>query len=180
MATKSKPNWKVLDRLLPIFEKEGWSHGQITDDWDMSLATLEGHLTQEIGMPVPSKHDYPALFKEYDQRLASGEPPKEIRATFESRGVNWGTFQNRRTQAKKAHQSTPDPTEILSGEQYTQEHPDTHQDADHTEAHPGTLEHTRKAWRTSPKVSLMPLISALRSYIRVHRNTSVHQKYTRS
>jgi hypothetical protein len=54
----------------------------------MSLATLEGHLTQEIGRPVPSKHDYPALFEEYDQRLANGESPKEIRRTFEYRGVN--------------------------------------------------------------------------------------------
>ena len=118
-------------------------------------------------MPVPSKHDYPALFEEYDQRLASGELPKEIRATFESRGVNWGTYQNRRSQWNKAHRSTPEerqdtpeahqstpedpklwtvhpstpePTEILSDEQYTQEHLDTLPDADHTEVHPGTLE----------------------------------------
>jgi hypothetical protein len=33
MATRSKPNWKVLDALLPIFEKEGWSHAQIAEDW---------------------------------------------------------------------------------------------------------------------------------------------------
>jgi hypothetical protein len=165
MATRSKPNWKVLDRLLTVLEKEGWSHAQIADDWGMSLATLEGHLTQEIGMPATSKHDYPALFEEYDQRLASGESPKEIRATFESRGVNWGTYQNRRTQWHKAHRSTPEehqdrpedpelwtvhpgtpehpstpePTEILD-EQYTQAHPDTPSDSDPTEVHPGTLE----------------------------------------
>jgi hypothetical protein len=24
MATRQKPNWKVLDRLLPTLEKEGW------------------------------------------------------------------------------------------------------------------------------------------------------------
>jgi hypothetical protein len=173
--------------LLPIFEKEGWSHAQIADDWGMSLATLEGHLTQETGMPATSKHDYPALFEEYDQRLARGEPPKEIRAAFESRGVNWGTYQNRRSQWNKAHRSTPEErqntteahpstpkepelwtvhpgtpersdltetvvksyaehlstpesTEILSDEQYTQEHPDTPVDSDPTEVHHGTLE----------------------------------------
>src|SRR4029450_11990029 len=108
MATRSKPNWKLLDRLLTVLEKEGWSHAQIAEDWGMSLATLEGHLTQEIGMPATSKHDYSKLFEEYDRRLAGGESPKAIRATFESRGVNWGTFQNRRTQWNKAHRSTPE------------------------------------------------------------------------
>jgi hypothetical protein len=136
MATRSKPNWKLLDRLLPIFEKEGWSHAQIADDWGMSLATLEGHLTQEIGMPVPSKHDYPALFEEYDQRLASGESPKEIRATFESRGVNWGTYQNRRSQWNKAHRSTPEER---------QDTPEAHQSTPEEPAlsmvHSGTPEH---------------------------------------
>ena len=80
----------------------------------MSLLPLEGHLTQEVGMPSPSKHDYPTLFEEYNRRFAAGESPKEIRATFESRGINWGTFQNRRTQANKAHQSTPDEPELWS------------------------------------------------------------------
>jgi hypothetical protein len=167
MATRSKPNWKVLDRLLPIFEKEGWSHAQIADDWGMSLTTLEGHLTQEVSMSALSKHDYPALFEEFDQRLSRGESPKEIKATFESRGVNWGTFQNRRSQAKKAHRSTPEEhqetpkvhpsipyeaevltahpgtpehTESLPEEQHTQEHLGTLPDADPTEVHPGTLE----------------------------------------
>jgi hypothetical protein len=82
MATRSKPNWKLLKALVPILEKEGWSHTQIAEDWGISLAILEGHLTQEIGMPTPSKHDYPSLFEEYDQRLAAGESPKAIRATF--------------------------------------------------------------------------------------------------
>lgn len=102
-----RPNWKALDILLPVLEKEGWTLPMIASDWGISLATLENHLTQEMGMPSPSKHDYAALFAEYDQRLASGESPKEIRATFDSRGINWGTFQNRRTQAKKEHQGTP-------------------------------------------------------------------------
>ena len=136
MATRSKPNWKLLDRLLPIFEKEGWSHAQIADDWGMSLATLEGHLTQEIGMPVPSKHDYPALFEEYDQRLANGEPPKEIRATFESRGVNWGTYQNRRSQWNKAHRSTPKERQDTS-----EAHQSTPEEPDLAMVHSGTPEH---------------------------------------
>jgi hypothetical protein len=167
MATRTKPNWKVLDSLLPVLEQEGWSHAQMADDWGISLATLENHLIQEVSMSAISKHDYPALFEEHDQRLASGESPKEIRATFESRGVNWGTYQNRRSQWHKAHRSTPqehhdipqthpstpedpelsavhsstpEPTEILSDEQYTQEHLDTLPDPDHTEGHQGTLE----------------------------------------
>jgi hypothetical protein len=167
MATRSKLNWKLLKVLVPILEKEGWSHAQIAVDWGVSLATLEGHLTREVGMPTPSKHDYPSLFAEYDRRLASGESPKEIRATFESRGIVWGTFQNRRTQAKKVHHSTPqehqdtpeahlstpdepglwlvhsgtpEHTEISPDEQYTQVHSDTPPDPNHTEVHPGTLE----------------------------------------
>jgi hypothetical protein len=117
-------------------------------------------------MSVPSKHDYPALFEEYDQRLANGESPKEIRRTFEYRGVNWGTYQNRRSQWNKAHRSTPEAhqstpeepdlsmvhsgtpehlstpesTEISPDEQYTEEHLSTLQDADPTEVHHGTLE----------------------------------------
>jgi len=146
MATRSKPNWKLLDRLLPIFEKEGWSHAQIADDWGMSLATLEGHLTQEIGMPVPSKHDYPALFKEYDQRLASGEPPKEIRATFESRGVNWGTYQNRRSQWNKAHRSTPkERQDTPEAHQSTPEEPDLSMVYSGTPEHLSTPEGTEIA-----------------------------------
>jgi hypothetical protein len=53
-------------------------------------------------MPAQSKHDYPALIAEYEQRLEAGEEHRAILADFASRGVNPGTFQNRRTQAKKA------------------------------------------------------------------------------
>jgi hypothetical protein len=53
-------------------------------------------------MGTPPKHDYPALIEEYEQRLASGETPKDILDDFATRGVHPGTFQNRRTQAKKA------------------------------------------------------------------------------
>ena len=167
MASRQKLNWKVLDTLLPVLEKEGWSHAQIAEDWGMSLAALEGHLTQEIGMPATSKHNYPALFEEYDRRLSGGESPKAIRATFESRGVNWGTYQNRRSQWHKVHRSTPeahqatpevhlstpDEPDLMTvhpstperpkrvpDEKYAQEHHDTLPDADHTEVHQGTLE----------------------------------------
>jgi hypothetical protein len=85
---RSRLDWKVLDRLLPFFEKEGWTLPMIASDWGISLATLEKHLTQEVSMPAISKHDYVALIQEYDQRLASGESSKAIRATFDSRGVN--------------------------------------------------------------------------------------------
>jgi hypothetical protein len=146
MATRTKPNWKVLDLLLPMLEKEGWSHAQITDDWGISLATLEGHLTQEGSMSAPLKHNYPALFEEYDQRLASGESPKEIRATFESRGVNWGTYQNRRRQAKKAQQSTPERTEIPPDEQHTPEHPGT------LEAHQEVMEDVAQSVPDAPHI----------------------------
>ena len=131
MATRSKPNWKLLDTLVPVLEKDGWTLPMIASDWGINLATLEGHLTQEVGMPSPSKHDYPALFEEYDQRLASGESPKEIRATFESRGVNWGTYQNRRSQWHKAHRRTPT------------EHQDT------PEAHPSTPDEP-ELWTVHP------------------------------
>jgi hypothetical protein len=58
-----RPNWKLLDPLVLVLEKEGWSHAQIAEDWGTSLATLEGHLTQEVGMPSPSKHDYPTFHR---------------------------------------------------------------------------------------------------------------------
>ena len=65
-------------------------------------------------MPA-SKHDYAALIKEYDQRLASGEAHRAILSAFEARGVHAGTFQNRRTQAKKAQrtQEPPMPEEVI-------------------------------------------------------------------
>jgi hypothetical protein len=151
MATRQKPNWKVLDVLLPMLEKEGWSHAQIAADWGISLATLLGHLTQEVTMSAVSKHDYPALFEEYAQRLAGGESPKEIRTSFESRGVNWGTFQNRRTQAKKAHRSTSEEhQEIPTAHPGTPEEPElwaVHQGTpEHSGAHENTL--TCQRWNT--------------------------------
>jgi hypothetical protein len=198
MATSSKLNWKVLDPLLTILEKEGWTIPMIASDWGISLATLERHLAEEMSMSIPSKHDYLALIREYDQRLAGGESTEEIRATFDSRGINWGTFQNRRSQANKAHQSTPEehqntpeahqstpaelellevhpgtpePTEILSDEQYTQEHPDAPTDPDHTEVHHGTLEgHQEVMEDITQSVPDVPHISTEEPY----QSTSEH------
>jgi len=156
----------VLDTLLPVLEKEGWSHAQIADDWGISLATLEGHLTQEVPMSAPLKFNYDALCEEHEQRLTAGEPTKVIKASFQSRGVNWGTYQNHRIAWRRAHPSTPEehqvtpehqstpdklgrlavhpgtpePTELLPDERYTHEHHDTPEDSDPTEVHPGTLE----------------------------------------
>jgi hypothetical protein len=100
------------------------------------------------------KHDYPALIAEYDQRRASGETHQSIKAMFESRGINWGTFQNRRTLAKKAHQSTPEEHQDTSPvhprtpeepELWAEHHsiPESAElspDEQYTQGHPGTLE----------------------------------------
>jgi hypothetical protein len=145
MATRAKLNWKVLHRLLPMLEQEGWSHAQIAADWGISLTTLEGHLTQEVTMQ--SKHDYEALTEELERRLASGESRPTIQAEFEARGVHWRTFMNRRSQLNKAHRSTPEehhnidkvhqgtPEEL---ELWT-EHQSTPEPTESPE-HPGTLE----------------------------------------
>jgi hypothetical protein len=99
-------------------------------------------------MSAASKHDYPALFQEYDQRLAGGESPKEIRATFESRGIVWGTFQNRRLQAKKAHQSTPEERQDTPTA-----HPSTPEEPEGWTAHPGTPDKTddAEAYQSTPE-----------------------------
>ena len=150
--SRSKLDWKLLTALVPILEKEGWTYAQMAQDWGISLATLEGHLTQEIGMPTPPKHDYPALTKEYDQRLANGESAQAIKATFESRGIHVRTFLNQRSQIKKAHQSTPwehqdtpeahqstpDEPELWTVHPSTPEPTELSPDEQHTEEHRGT------------------------------------------
>ena len=59
MATRSKLNWKLLDTLLPVLEKEGWSLDMIAQDWGIYLARLEAHLIQEVSMatrkPYPER-----------------------------------------------------------------------------------------------------------------------------
>ena len=78
MATRSKLNWKVLDSLLPLLEKEGWSLDMIAQDWGISLATLEAHLTQEVSMatrkPYPERQyvNWQELDPLIDRSLAEG------------------------------------------------------------------------------------------------------------
>jgi hypothetical protein len=143
MATRSKPNWKVLDPLLLILEKEGWSHAQIADDWGISTATLERHLTQEVLMGARPKHDYDALIEEYEQRLASGESKKSIEADFDSRGIHPRTFQNNRTAWHKAHPSTPQEHHVTP-----EVHPSTPYEAELLTGHQGTPEHLSTPYRT--------------------------------
>jgi transposase-like protein len=53
-------------------------------------------------MAPRNKQDYPALIDEEKDRLRKGESIQAIKADFQSRGIHWRTYQNRRTQAKKA------------------------------------------------------------------------------
>jgi hypothetical protein len=162
MATRTKPNWKVLDRLLPIFEKEGWSHAQIAEDWGISLATLEGHLDQQEGLMAPPRKYID--WQRFDELKAQGLPLLRISAEM---GIPEATLRQRAQQRETAHHSTPEvhhdtpkahpstpeepelqtvhprtpePTERLPDEQYTQEHLDALSDVDPTEVHHGTLE----------------------------------------
>jgi hypothetical protein len=104
-----------------------------------------------------SKPDYAALSDEYDQRIAGGESSKEIRVSFESRGIHWRTFQNRRRQAKKAHQSTPE------GHHETPEvHPSTPYEVEVLSVAQGTPE----AHQSIPDESEL---------LEVHQTTPAHQ-----
>jgi hypothetical protein len=104
-------------------------------------------------MAPKSKHDYDALIQEYDERLDKGESSKDIKADYESRGVNWGTFQNRRTQWNKTHRSTPkEHQDTPSVYQDTPEerqdtpkvHPSMPYEIEVLAAHPGTPEPTER------------------------------------
>jgi hypothetical protein len=180
MASRQKPNWKVLDRLLPIFEKEGWSHAQIAEDWCISLSTLEKHLTQEVSIVKKVEIDW----QRFDELKAQGLSMVRISEVMDIPRTTLGPRAKERNKAHRStpeerqdtteahqstpedpelwtvhpgtpersdltetvvksyaeHLSTPEPTEILSDEQYTQEHLDTLPDADPTEVHHGTLE----------------------------------------
>ena len=168
MASRQKPNWKTLDPLLTVLEKEGWNHAQIAEDWGMSLATLEGHLNRWEGpMPAPLRD---IDWQRFDELKAQGLPLLRISAEMD---IPEPTLRQRFKRRQKAHQSTPeehpdtpeehpstpeepepltvhpgtpdhlstpDSTNVTPAEQYTQEHPDTPPDSDHTEVHHGTLE----------------------------------------
>ena len=144
--SRSRLNWKLLRVLVPILEKEGWSHAQMASDWGIALATLEGHLTQETRMSPPRYIDW----ERFDELKAQGLSLRRISAEM---GIPEATLRQSAQRREKAHQSTPqapklwtvhpgtpEPTEIASEEQYTQEHLSTLPDADATEVHHGTLE----------------------------------------
>jgi hypothetical protein len=161
MAIRSKPNWKLLDRLLPIFEKEGWSHAQIADDWGISFATLEKHLTQEVLMSAKERDiDWQRFDELKAQGLSYGKIGKQMdipeatirqRAQRREREHQSTPAENQETpevhpstpyeaELLTEHPSTPEPTEILPDEQYTQEHLST------PEVHPEmSLPHTSTA-----------------------------------
>jgi lambda repressor-like predicted transcriptional regulator len=77
MATRQKPNWKVLDVLLPMLEHEGWSHAQIAADWGISLTTLEGHL-EEVCMPPKPRRDWSTIDPVVDELQAKGWSARKI------------------------------------------------------------------------------------------------------
>jgi lambda repressor-like predicted transcriptional regulator len=143
MATRSKPNWKVLDRLLTVLEKEGWSHAQIAEDWGISLNTLEGHLNREgESMPTPLRE---IDWQRFDELKAQGLPMLRISKEME---IPEATLRQRAQRRDRAHQRTPEehqetpkvhPSIPYEAEVLT-EHLRTPKDSDHTEDHPGTLE----------------------------------------
>jgi lambda repressor-like predicted transcriptional regulator len=103
MATRTKSNWKVLDRLLPIFEKEGWSHAQVASDWGISLATLEGHLDQQEGLMAPPRRYID--WQRFDELKAQGLPLLRISAEM---GIPEATLRQSAQRRDKTHQSTPE------------------------------------------------------------------------
>jgi lambda repressor-like predicted transcriptional regulator len=121
MATRIKPNWKVLDSLLPMLEKEGWSHTQIAEDWGISPATLEKHLTQEATMPPPRYINW----EHFDALKAQGLSMPRI---SEAMAIPKRTLEDRLRQRRKEHQGTPD------------RHQGTPEEHPSTPEHPGTLE----------------------------------------
>jgi hypothetical protein len=160
MATRPKPNWKVLDPLLPVLEHEGWSLAQIAEDWGMSLATLEEHLTQEGAIVKKTDVDW----ERFDELKGQGLPMTRISEAMGIPRTTLGPLAKARDKAHhstlaehhdtpKAHPSTPgapellevhpgtpEPTKSVLDEQDTQEHPRTLPDPGHTEVRPGTLE----------------------------------------
>jgi hypothetical protein len=108
------PNWAALDPSIDRLIAEGRNIEEIAKDLGVRATTIRKHLSKREGSGTPTAH------------LRTPEHsgiPQEHPDHFES-----------------AHLSTPEPTEILSDEQYTQEYLDTPSDPDHTEVHPGTLE----------------------------------------
>jgi hypothetical protein len=88
-------------------------------------------------MPMSArlKHDYEALVDEYDQRVAGGESPQEIRASFHSRGIVWGTFQNQRRAINRVRHGTPE-----EHQDTPEVHPSTPYEVEVLTVHSGTPE----------------------------------------
>jgi hypothetical protein len=108
------PNWAELDPSIDRLLAEGWTMEAIAKDLGVRAHTIREHRRKREAIGTPTVH--------HGTPEHSGIP-QEHQDHFES-----------------AHLSTPEPTEILSDEQYTQEYLDTPSDPDHTEVHPGTLE----------------------------------------
>src|ERR671918_840494 len=129
MATRSKPNWKVLDSLLPMLEKEGWSHAQIAEDWSISPSTLLRHLTQEPSM-APRRRAIDWL--RFDELKAQGLPMTRISAEM---GIPEATLRQSAQRREKEHLSTPEEhQDTLTA------HPSTPEEHELLEVHPGTPE----------------------------------------
>jgi hypothetical protein len=158
MARKPYPkrqysNWAELDPSIDRLLAEGWTMEAIAKDLGIKADTIRAHLRKREATGTPTEH-----------------PGTPERSDLTETVVT----------SYAEHLSTPEPTEILSDEQYTQTHHDIPEDADPAEVHHGTLEgHQEVMEDISQSVPDAP-ISALRSHTRAHRNTQAHQKYTRS
>jgi hypothetical protein len=113
MATKIRRDWTKLDPLIDNLKAQGWNDTQIAKDLGIGRQTLVDHLRSRDTTSTPTAH--PGTPEH------SGIPKEDLDVS------------------ESAHPSTPERTEI-SDDQYTQEHPSTFPDADHTEVHHGTLE----------------------------------------
>jgi lambda repressor-like predicted transcriptional regulator len=89
--------------LVPIFEKEGWSHAQVASDWGISLATLEGHLDQQEGLMAPPRRYID--WQRFDELKAQGLPLLRISAEM---GIPEATLRQSAQRRDKTHQSTPE------------------------------------------------------------------------
>jgi hypothetical protein len=113
MATKIRRDWTKLDPLIDNLKAQGWNDTQIAKDLGIGRQTLVDHLRSRDTTSTPTAH--PGTPEH------SGIPEEDLDVS------------------ESAHPSTPERTEI-SDDQYTQEHPSTFPDADHTEVPHGTLE----------------------------------------
>jgi hypothetical protein len=106
-------DWSKLDPLIDNLQAQGRNPTEIARDLRINRQTLEAHLKSRKSAGTPIEHP--------------GTPERsDLTETV--------------VKSYAEHLSTPEPTEILSDEQYTQEPLSTFADADPTEVHHGTLE----------------------------------------